>query len=121
MPTSGVSLIGADASAISRDTTPAVRTGSRRAGTRGGARTVRRRLAPAVLLVFALVGLVAVRAGATGTVAGSGAVHLENVAARVGLDFRQGAFRFHVSPDPQAMTGGGLCWLDFDNDGWIDL
>ena len=98
-----------------------MRTGSRRAGTRGGARTVRRRLAPAVLLVFALVGLVAVRAGATGTVAGSGAVHLENVAARVGLDFRQGAFRFHVSPDPQAMTGGGLCWLDFDNDGWIDL
>jgi hypothetical protein len=48
-------------------------------------------------------------------------VRLEDVAGRVGLDFRQGAFRFGVSPDPAAMTGGGLCWLDYDNDGWLDL
>jgi hypothetical protein len=46
---------------------------------------------------------------------------LKNVASRVGLDFRQGAFRFGVSPDPAAMTGGGLCALDYNNDGWVDL
>src|SRR5712691_4242583 len=48
-------------------------------------------------------------------------VRLKNVASRVGLDFRQGAFRFGVSPDPAAMTGGGLCALDYNNDGWVDL
>ena len=48
-------------------------------------------------------------------------IRLENVAGRVGLNFRQGAFRFGVSPDPAAMTGGGLCALDYDNDGWVDL
>ena len=46
---------------------------------------------------------------------------LTNVAPQVGLDFRQAAFRNGVSRDPQAMMGGGLCWLDFDNDGWLDL
>ena len=40
----------------------------------------------------------------------------------VGLDFRQGAFRYGiVGSDPPAMMGGGLCWLDYDNDGWLDL
>jgi VCBS repeat protein/ASPIC/UnbV protein/uncharacterized protein DUF6851 len=48
-------------------------------------------------------------------------IRLNNVASRVGLDFRQGAFRFGVSPDPAAMTGGGLCALDYNNDGWVDL
>src|SRR6266851_5605909 len=48
-------------------------------------------------------------------------IRLTNVASRVGLDFRQGAFRFGVSPDPAAMTGGGLCALDYNNDGWVDL
>jgi FG-GAP-like repeat/ASPIC and UnbV len=52
---------------------------------------------------------------------GFAGLHLENVAAKVGLDFRQGAFRFGVSPDPGAMTGGGLCALDYNNDGWLDL
>jgi hypothetical protein len=48
-------------------------------------------------------------------------IRLTNVAGRVGLAFRQGAFRFGVSPDPPAMTGGGLCALDYNNDGWVDL
>src|SRR6266536_1553514 len=48
-------------------------------------------------------------------------IRLKNVASRVGLDFRQGAFRFGVTPDPPAMTGGGVCALDYNNDGWVDL
>jgi ASPIC and UnbV/FG-GAP-like repeat/NQR2, RnfD, RnfE family len=44
-----------------------------------------------------------------------------NVASEVGLDFRHGAFRFGVSDDETAMMGGGLCWLDYDSDGWLDL
>jgi Na+-translocating ferredoxin:NAD+ oxidoreductase RnfD subunit len=46
---------------------------------------------------------------------------LEDVAASVGLDFRHGAFRFGMSTDPAAMMGGGLCWIDYDGDGWLDL
>ncbi|HKH32211.1 MAG TPA: FG-GAP-like repeat-containing protein [Gaiellaceae bacterium] len=49
------------------------------------------------------------------------AVRLEDVAGRVGLGFRQGAFRFGVTNDPVAMMGGGLCWIDYDRDGWLDL
>ena len=56
---------------------------------------------------------------ATGT--GLGGVRLVDVARHVGLDFRHGAFRFETSPDPVAMMGGGVCWLDFDGDGWLDL
>ncbi len=56
--------------------------------------------------------------GATGPLAG---VQLQDVASQVGLDFRQGAFRYGVSNDVQAMMGGGVCWLDYDNDGWLDL
>src|SRR5439155_3626286 len=48
-------------------------------------------------------------------------IRLKNVAGQVGLGFRQGAFRFGVSADPAAMTGGGLCALDYNNDGWVDL
>jgi Na+-translocating ferredoxin:NAD+ oxidoreductase RnfD subunit len=55
---------------------------------------------------------------ATGPLAG---VRLQDVASQVGLDFRQGAFRFGVSNDVTAMMGGGVCWLDYDNDGWLDL
>ena len=43
------------------------------------------------------------------------------MAADVGLDFRHGAFRFGMSFDSTAMMGGGLCWLDYDRDGWLDL
>lgn len=48
-------------------------------------------------------------------------VQLVDVAREAGLDFRQGAFRFRTSRDPIAMMGGGLCWLDYDDDGWLDL
>ncbi len=50
-----------------------------------------------------------------------GGVRLVDVARHVGLDFRHGAFRFETSPDPVAMMGGGVCWLDYDGDGWLDL
>ena len=48
-------------------------------------------------------------------------VELTDVAADVGLDFQQGAFRWGVTPDPAAMMGGGVCWIDYDGDGWLDL
>lgn len=48
-------------------------------------------------------------------------LHFSNVAQEVGLNFRHGAFRWGLSGDPAAMMGGGLCWLDFDRDGWLDL
>jgi enediyne biosynthesis protein E4 len=50
-----------------------------------------------------------------------GGASFADVAHDVGLDFRQGAFRFGVSNDTTAMMGGGLCWLDYDSDGWLDL
>lgn len=46
---------------------------------------------------------------------------LRDVAAEVGLDFRHGAFRTDIFQDPVAAMGGGLCWIDYDNDGWLDL
>ena len=56
--------------------------------------------------------------GATGYV-GPG---LRPVAASIRPGFRQGAFRVAASrTDPVAMMGGGVCWLDFDADGWLDL
>ena len=48
-------------------------------------------------------------------------IRLTDVAARVGLDFRQGVFRYGETADPPAFMGGGLCWLDYDADGWMDL
>jgi Na+-translocating ferredoxin:NAD+ oxidoreductase RnfD subunit len=46
---------------------------------------------------------------------------LADVAAAAGIDFKQGSFRFGVTNDPTAMMGGGVCWLDVDDDGWLDL
>ena len=46
---------------------------------------------------------------------------LTDVASSVGLDFRHGAFRSGVTGDETAMMGGGICWLDYDGDGWLDL
>ncbi len=44
-----------------------------------------------------------------------------DVAADLGLDFRHGAYRWDTGPDVGAMLGGGLCWLDVEGDGWMDL
>jgi hypothetical protein len=52
------------------------------------------------------------------TLAGS---RLTDVAPLVGLDFQQGSFRYGVSNDTKAMMGGGVCWLDYDGDGRLDL
>jgi len=46
---------------------------------------------------------------------------LTNVAPQVGLDFRQGSFAHGMSNDVTAMMGGGVCWLDYDGDGKLDL
>jgi hypothetical protein len=46
---------------------------------------------------------------------------LTNVATAVGLDFRQGSFRYGMSNEAKAMMGGGVCWLDANGDGWLDL
>ena len=48
-------------------------------------------------------------------------LRLTNVAPSLGLDFQQGAFRYGMSNDTKAMMGGGVCWLDYNNDGWQDL
>ncbi|HYZ99027.1 MAG TPA: VCBS repeat-containing protein, partial [Acidimicrobiales bacterium] len=52
---------------------------------------------------------------------GPSRIVLADVAGHVGLDFRHGAFRWDVSADPAAMQGAGVCWLDYDGDGWLDL
>lgn len=44
-----------------------------------------------------------------------------NVAPEVGLHFQHGAFQTAIYDDPAAMMGAGLCWLDYDKDGWLDL
>ncbi len=46
---------------------------------------------------------------------------LADVSGAVGLNFTQGSFRFGVTNDTPAMMGGGVCWLDYNNDGWLDL
>jgi Na+-translocating ferredoxin:NAD+ oxidoreductase RnfD subunit len=46
---------------------------------------------------------------------------LTSVGPQVGLDFQQGSFRFGVTGDTPAMMGGGVCWLDYNDDGWLDL
>jgi hypothetical protein len=74
----------------------------------------------ALLVAAGFTGLTLASAGHT-SASGFEGIRLKNVASRVGLAFRQGAFRFGVSPDPPAETGGGLCALDYNNDGWVDL
>jgi hypothetical protein len=48
-------------------------------------------------------------------------IQLKDVARQAGLDFRQDNFRFGVAYDVHSMMGGGLCWLDYNNDGRLDL
>jgi ASPIC and UnbV/FG-GAP-like repeat len=55
------------------------------------------------------------------TATGPSTPRFTDVASEVGLRFQQGSFRWGVTPDPAAMMGGGLCWLDYDEDGWLDL
>jgi sugar lactone lactonase YvrE len=47
--------------------------------------------------------------------------HFDDVANSVGLDFHHGAFANDLSMDPAAMMGAGLCWIDYNKDGWLDL
>src|SRR5438876_2357133 len=82
-------------------------------------RLARRALVPVVIGFSASLAPASVASHASSS--GFEGIRLKNVAGRLGLDFRQGAFRFGVSPDPAAMTGGGLCALDYNNDGWVDL
>jgi Na+-transporting NADH:ubiquinone oxidoreductase subunit NqrB len=53
--------------------------------------------------------------------AGFAGVKLTDVAKQVGLNFRQDNFRFGTSYDVHSMMGGGLCWLDYNDDGELDL
>ena len=48
-------------------------------------------------------------------------VRLTDVAQQVGLNFRQDDFALGMSNDVHGMMGGGLCWLDFNDDGRLDL
>src|SRR5262245_17967073 len=48
-------------------------------------------------------------------------VRLTDVAQQAGLDFTQGDFRLGWSNDVHGMMGGGLCWLDYNGDGKLDL
>ncbi len=52
---------------------------------------------------------------------GLGGARLSNVAAQVGVDFRQQGFRTAATADVVAMMGGGVCWIDVNGDGWLDL
>ena len=83
-------------------------------------RLIRTRV-PAVLLAVALTA--AACSGPPASVGGSAApFRFVDVTEAVGLgDVRTGAFRDSVTPDPVATMGTGLCWLDADRDGWLDL
>ena len=48
-------------------------------------------------------------------------LRLTDLAPSLGLDFQQGAFHYGMSSDTKAMMGGGVCWLDYNGDGWQDL
>src|SRR5213078_4684241 len=90
-------------------------------------RLVTGRLARRALILLVASGLTGLATAAApggpaaASTSGFEGIRLKNVASRVGLAFRQGAFRFGVSHDPPAETGGGLCALDYNNDGWVDL
>ena len=73
---------------------------------------------------FLVVGLRGEQRTGTPVAAARASFTLTDVAPSVGLDFQHGAFRytppgeFH---DETAMMGGGVCWIDYDQDGWLDL
>jgi len=94
-------------------------------------RALRRAVAAGVAVAAAVAAALAVTwGGGDGLESAEGAVRhgdpgvavaFRDVARERGLAFHHGAFRFGVSADPAAMVGGGLCWLDADDDGWLDL
>jgi hypothetical protein len=96
---------------------------SRRPGTR--------RVRAVVPIVGVLVVLVAGSCSGDGTPPGADGdrppnasidtVRFVDVATEVGVDFHHGAFRFGATGDPFSMMGGGVCWIDVDADGWLDL
>ena len=73
--------------------------------------------AGALLSVLVLVAVAGCQAGETEDQPAS----FVDVAADVGLDFEHSAFHWEVSADLPSMMGGGLCWIDYDGDGWLDL
>jgi hypothetical protein len=84
----------------------------------------------AALLAVAAVAVALLWSGGDGVETAAGAerrgtpgvaLAFGDVAPQRGLRFRHAAFRHGVSADPAAMTAGGLCWLDYDDDGWLDL
>ncbi|MCH8982963.1 MAG: CRTAC1 family protein [Acidobacteria bacterium] len=81
------------------------------------------RVAARYLAICATLGLVIVACSTADTAEEPqiAELHFTDVADEVGLDFRHGAFRWGPSADPAAMMGGGLCWIDYDSDGWLDL
>jgi ASPIC and UnbV/FG-GAP-like repeat len=81
------------------------------------------RAAARLVATFAALGLLVAACSSTKATEQPQAapLYFTDVADEVGLDFRHGAFRWDVSADPAAMMGGGLCWIDYDGDGWLDL
>jgi hypothetical protein len=77
----------------------------------------------AVVVVASLRGDAAVETAAGAQRLGAPGVQLDfrETASAVGIRFAHGAFRYGVSADPPAMVGGGLCWIDHDGDGMLDL
>ena len=94
---------------------------SRRARSLGAILVVLAGAAAAALLLTGRGDPVETAAGAPRLGKAGVAVAFRDVAAERGLSFRHSAFRYGVSADPAAMVGGGLCWLDYDDDGWLDL
>lgn len=83
----------------------------------------RSRIPAAPLLLALLASVLPACAGSTPpSSVPAAAFRFEDVSAAVGLgDVRTGAFADSVTPDPVATMGTGLCWLDADRDGWLDL
>jgi Na+-translocating ferredoxin:NAD+ oxidoreductase RnfD subunit len=52
---------------------------------------------------------------------GFAGIRLTDVARKAGVNFTQDDFRFGATYDVHSMMGGGLCWLDYNNDGRLDL
>ena len=83
------------------------------------------RIAPAGAPILALALLIGASACSVADesppIVADGGPALVDVAEEVGLTFQHGAFRWEAAPDPGAMMGGGLCWLDYNGDDWLDL